>query len=29
MVVIFLVPAYPACSGKEAVKWVLVCLFTL
>jgi len=22
----FLVPAYPGCSGKEAVKWVSVCL---
>jgi len=23
----FLVPAYPGSSGKEAVKWVFVCLF--
>ena len=22
----FLVPAYPVCPGKEAIKWVYVCL---
>jgi len=21
------VPAYPGCPGKEAIKWVFVCLF--
>jgi len=25
----FLVPAYPSCSGKEAVKWLLLLPFTL
>jgi len=24
----FLVPAYPGCPGKEAVKWLLLLLFT-
>ena len=23
---IFLVPAYPGCSGKKAVKWLCVCV---
>ena len=23
----FLVPAYPGCPGKEAVKWLCVCVF--
>jgi len=26
MALTFLVPAYPGCAGKEAVKWVSVCL---
>ena len=25
----FLVPAYPGCPGKEAVKWLLLLLFSL
>ena len=25
----FLVPAYPGCPGKEAVKWLLLLLFIL
>ena len=25
----FLVPAYPGCSGKEAVKWLFVCFVVL
>ena len=25
----FLVPAYPGCPGKEAVKWLLLLLFVL
>jgi len=24
----FLVPAYPGCPGKEAVKWLLLLLYT-
>jgi len=23
----FLVPAYPGCPGKEAVKWLYVCMY--
>jgi len=28
MVFTFLVQPYPGCPGKEAVKWVFVCLFS-
>jgi len=29
IVLTFLVPSYPDCPGKEAVKWVFVCLWLL
>jgi len=25
----FLIPAYSSCTGKEAIKWLFVCLFNV